>query len=579
MLIADDDDAMRIAVTYILESAGFKVEQARNGMEALALAKTGRSRAVVLDIEMPSMDGLRALSLIRRNAPTASLPVLMLSQQASPQNVRACVQLGACEFVVKQNFNPKTLIEKLRKHAGGASARTSKSASATDPGPVPAASAAASAPIDAPMDQATWKQKVAALGRCEREATKQMLAELPSPVVLPDILRDVTAAMGKGEAEIARVIHQDPMLTLRVLGAANKSQETSQKRADQIVTALRWLGDLGVRNIVTEMLEKAPTSPKERAGWIALWWRHSLAVAAVAAELAMAMEIDPLTARAAGLGHDLGRLLLLASPIGDKAASCYDLARQMIFPTSMAEQMLLGQSHKQAGQEHAERLGLSSLLSNVCHSHDLDEAARNKLAPPDAALAAVVNAANQIAKAAGFGSLPNDDLQPLPNEVAPAATELELPITQALQELETLAQFRVGSNVALPAMDRVSLAGITVAFVSPQASPWNPFQRVLHRAGATLTAFSDPLAFAEKAPLHDVTVLDLMHATLNLELPKLRRLCLCKSVADSPKLLLARRSDEPELIVGQSGLPLNVYPSPIRSATLVQTVRRLAGAG
>jgi hypothetical protein len=115
-----------------------------------------------------------------------------------------------------------------------------------------------------------------------------------------------------------------------------------------------------------------------------------------------------------------------------------------------------------------------------------------------------------------------------------------------------------------------------VVFVSPAASPWNPYQKMLVRAGAKVSAFNDIKVVIDKAPAHDLMVIDQMTGTLSTALPLLRRLCQVQSISMTPKLLLAKRADDPEMLVGQSNLPVTVYPSPIRCGSLLRMVKRLA---
>src|SRR5216684_3921763 len=68
VLVADDDDDILLLVTTRLRRDGFDVVAARNGEEALALAKTHRPAIAVLDIGMPGLDGLEVLQRIRADA-------------------------------------------------------------------------------------------------------------------------------------------------------------------------------------------------------------------------------------------------------------------------------------------------------------------------------------------------------------------------------------------------------------------------------------------------------------------------------------------------------------------------------
>jgi CheY-like chemotaxis protein len=112
VLVAEDDDAARIALAYILQSAGFQVRQAKNGFEALAEAAQGVD-AILLDIQMPMLDGIGTLHELRKNPQTAKAAVIILTSHASRDYVLKCAKLGAEGFVVKQTMELEGLVAKI----------------------------------------------------------------------------------------------------------------------------------------------------------------------------------------------------------------------------------------------------------------------------------------------------------------------------------------------------------------------------------------------------------------------------------------------------------------------------------
>src|SRR4051812_30667938 len=102
VLVVDDSAFMRHALSRVL-SAQPDIEvvgQAADGIEALELVRRLRPDVVTLDVEMPRMDGLRALATIMRDMP---LPVVMLSSltaEGTPATIHA-LELGAVDFVTK----------------------------------------------------------------------------------------------------------------------------------------------------------------------------------------------------------------------------------------------------------------------------------------------------------------------------------------------------------------------------------------------------------------------------------------------------------------------------------------------
>lgn len=112
-LIVDDSDAVRGMLVEHLSRLGFAVEQAANGMEAIALAARMQTLAIVLlDWDMPGMDGLEVLRRLRAEASTRELPVVMLTTEHELPFVESALNAGASEYLMKP-FDAQTVLEKL----------------------------------------------------------------------------------------------------------------------------------------------------------------------------------------------------------------------------------------------------------------------------------------------------------------------------------------------------------------------------------------------------------------------------------------------------------------------------------
>lgn len=77
ILVVDDDASVRLALRILLEGAGYGVEEARTGQEALQVCARGGLALVVADVVMPDVDGLEVLRTLRRTHP--ALPVVLLT--------------------------------------------------------------------------------------------------------------------------------------------------------------------------------------------------------------------------------------------------------------------------------------------------------------------------------------------------------------------------------------------------------------------------------------------------------------------------------------------------------------------
>jgi CheY-like chemotaxis protein len=117
LLIVDDDAGLRALFRTTFEVVDVEVEEAANGMEALAAIERGRPDAVVLDVRMPGMDGLELCRRIKADPALAGVAVVLLS--ASGEEGRAGAQeVGADAFILKP-FSPLELLNVVGRVTGG----------------------------------------------------------------------------------------------------------------------------------------------------------------------------------------------------------------------------------------------------------------------------------------------------------------------------------------------------------------------------------------------------------------------------------------------------------------------------
>jgi CheY-like chemotaxis protein len=119
ILIADDNPDTRDMYALYLTTIGYSVETAAEGREAVVKALTLRPDLIVMDLQMPGVNGWRAMQDIRANAKTASIPIVVLTghdfKQHLEQSVRAA---GACSFLVKPCL-PEQLAREIATYIPG----------------------------------------------------------------------------------------------------------------------------------------------------------------------------------------------------------------------------------------------------------------------------------------------------------------------------------------------------------------------------------------------------------------------------------------------------------------------------
>ena len=102
ILIVDDASLVRRFYRDALERAGFDVDEALNGVEALEKLLAEPSDLLIVDVNMPQMDGFTFLRTLRRQAPPiSSIPALVISTEAGPHDLRAARSAGANFYLVK----------------------------------------------------------------------------------------------------------------------------------------------------------------------------------------------------------------------------------------------------------------------------------------------------------------------------------------------------------------------------------------------------------------------------------------------------------------------------------------------
>ena len=114
ILAVDDSASMRQMVTVALTGAGYEVEQAEDGVEALKLAAKERFDLVITDVNMPNMDGITLVRELRSKPHYKFVPLLVLTTEATADRKQQGKAAGATGWLVKP-FNPERLLATVAK--------------------------------------------------------------------------------------------------------------------------------------------------------------------------------------------------------------------------------------------------------------------------------------------------------------------------------------------------------------------------------------------------------------------------------------------------------------------------------
>lgn len=118
ILIAEDDKFLANAYKFKFTKAGFEVQLASDGQEAIDALQTFLPDIILMDLMMPTRDGFSALEAIRADEKTKAIPVIVASNLGQKEDTSRALALGANDFIVKSDLSLNTVIEKINKLIG-----------------------------------------------------------------------------------------------------------------------------------------------------------------------------------------------------------------------------------------------------------------------------------------------------------------------------------------------------------------------------------------------------------------------------------------------------------------------------
>ena len=112
VLITDDEPITRMLVKLLLEREHFEVLEATNGRDAVEIATRERPDLLLIDLNMPEMDGYEAIGNLRKDLGMATLPIIVLTSEDGPGVEQRVLELGADDYIVKP-FDPSILLSRV----------------------------------------------------------------------------------------------------------------------------------------------------------------------------------------------------------------------------------------------------------------------------------------------------------------------------------------------------------------------------------------------------------------------------------------------------------------------------------
>ncbi len=116
VLIVEDDKFLKDLISEKLKKEGYSVIEATDGAEGIKLLKEKHPTVVLLDLVIPETDGFEFLRIVGGDATVNSIPIIVLSNLGSKEDIEQARSLGAREFLVKANYTPAEIIAELNKN-------------------------------------------------------------------------------------------------------------------------------------------------------------------------------------------------------------------------------------------------------------------------------------------------------------------------------------------------------------------------------------------------------------------------------------------------------------------------------
>jgi DNA-binding response OmpR family regulator len=118
ILVIEDDKFLRELIVQKLLKEGYETTEAVDGEEGIQRVAKDKPDIVLLDIILPGIDGFEVLRRVRENEEIRDIPIIILSNLGQQDDVEKGMELGAKDYLVKAEFTPTEIVEKIRATIG-----------------------------------------------------------------------------------------------------------------------------------------------------------------------------------------------------------------------------------------------------------------------------------------------------------------------------------------------------------------------------------------------------------------------------------------------------------------------------
>lgn len=118
ILVVEDDAVLQRALQEFITSEGFETHSATDGEEAIQMASDIMPDVILLDIIIPKKDGYEVIKEVRAEEKTKSVPIILLTNLGSLQDVEKALELGATTYLVKADYTLEEVVAKIKSILG-----------------------------------------------------------------------------------------------------------------------------------------------------------------------------------------------------------------------------------------------------------------------------------------------------------------------------------------------------------------------------------------------------------------------------------------------------------------------------
>jgi len=119
ILLVEDEEIIIDLLQKKLANEGYEITVARNGLDGLEKMRKIKPDLVLLDIIMPKLGGFGVMEEMRKDPELKNTPIIIISNSGQPVELNRAQELGAKDWLIKTEFDPQEVLDKVAKQIGG----------------------------------------------------------------------------------------------------------------------------------------------------------------------------------------------------------------------------------------------------------------------------------------------------------------------------------------------------------------------------------------------------------------------------------------------------------------------------